>query len=143
MQQPFHPHVRILLQVLRQRLDELVLPERMRRHHAQGADGLVARAAHLAFERLPRSDQFLRAFIAALAVFREPDRVGGPLQQPHAHRAFQQLQAPADGGLRAAHLRGGGRQAAGLDDAYERFDQKEAVRAGRGVQGGGAPTSIV
>ncbi|MNT08214.1 hypothetical protein D3C72_1429490 [compost metagenome] len=143
VQQPFHPHVRIALQVSGQRLDELVLAEHVRRHHAQHAGGLVARAAHVAFEGLPGGEQLLAPLVAALPVFGQADGVGGALQQPHPHRAFQQLQPAADGRLRAPHLGGRGGQAAGLDDAHERFDQQHAVGAGRGGQGGCGHTPIV
>ncbi|MOA33542.1 hypothetical protein D3C78_1548430 [compost metagenome] len=114
----------------------MVLAEGVRGHHAQGAGGFIARAAHIAFKRLPGGKQFLGAFITALPILGQPDGVGGALQQPHPHRALQQLQAAADGGLRAAQLRGGGRQAARLDDAHEGFDQQQAVGAGGGRGGG-------
>lgn len=48
----------------------------------------------------------------------------------HAQLALQRLQAPADGWLRGGQLLGGGRQAAGFDNAHKGVQQLDAVAAG-------------
>jgi hypothetical protein len=131
VQQPFDGHLRKAVQVRGQRPDQQLLPEHVRRHHAQPALGVVAGAAQLGFESAPAQDQLLGAVEAALAVLGELHGVRGALQQAHAQRAFERLKAPAHGGLGGAHLRGRGREAAGLDDVHEGLHQLDAVDRGR------------
>ncbi len=122
---------------LGQRSDQLVLSEGVRHHHPQRALGVLARPAQLVFELIPAGQQFLGALVAALAILGHLHGVGGALQQAHAQRAFQRLQATTDGGLGSGELGGGGREAAGLDDAHEGLDQFDAVGQAGGRETGG------
>ena len=137
VQQPFDVDARVLAQVAVQRMHQQVLPERMRRDHAQRALGRAAGAAQLVLERGPVGQQFLRAREAALAVLGELHAVGGAPQQAQPERALERLQAPAHGGLAHAELGRGGRQAAGLDDADEGLHELDAVGRGGGRENGG------
>jgi hypothetical protein len=128
VQGPVHRHARIAPQVLGQRRHQLLLAEGVRRDHAQQADRLVAGAADLAFEFLPAGDQLPWPRVAAHAVVGQLHRVGRALQQAHAQRFLQRLEAPADGRLGGLEQARGGRQAAGIDDAHEGFHQHHTVR---------------
>ena len=59
----------------------------------------------------------------------EEDRIAA-LQQAQAELPLQCLKAPADRRLGGAQLHGGGRQAAGIDDAQEGAQQIQAIGAG-------------
>jgi len=102
---------------------------------------LAAGAAQLVLEGGPVGQQFLRTLEAALAVLGELHAVRGAPQQAQAERTLERLQAPAHRGLAHAELAGGGREAAGLDDADEGLHQLDAV--GRGGAGGGCGTGEV
>lgn len=127
LQQPLDRHAWIVAQEPRERLDETLLPERVRHRNPQQPVRLLLCTAQVGLERRPVRQQLLRALEAALAVDGQPHRVRGPLQQPHAERALERLQPPADRRLCRMQLRGRGRQAAGFDYAYEGFHQLETV----------------
>jgi len=94
-------------------------------------------------QRAPVFQQGLGVGKAAVAVFGQLHHMGGALQQLDAQAALQRLQAAAHGGLAGAQLLGGGRQAAGLDDADKGLHQLNAVGAGlQGWQGAGHTSSV-
>ena len=68
--------------------------------------------------------------LAAQAIFGQLQAMGGALQQAQAELPLQCLKAPADRRLGGAQLHGGGRQAAGIDDAQEGAQQIQAIGAG-------------
>ena len=143
VQHPFHIHLGVAAQVGHQRGDELVLPKGVRRQHAQGAARGVGRAAQVVLHGAPVFQQGLGVGKAAVAVFGQLHHMGGSLQQLDAQAALQRLQAAADGGLAGAQLLGGGRQAAGFDDADKGLHQLDAVGAGlQGWQGVGHTPSV-
>ena len=109
---------------------QLRLAEGMRHHHPQASAQRFRFAVQFGLQRLPFVDHALRMALAAQAIFGQLQAMGGALQQAQAELPLQCLKAPADRRLGGAQLHGGGRQAAGIDDAQEGAQQIQAIGAG-------------
>ena len=131
MQQPFHCHPRMAIQIGHQRRNQLALAKRMRRDDAQMTFRLVLDPAQVRTHRLPAVEQRLGMGEAAPAVVGQGHGMGRALQQLQSECAFQCLQPPADRWLAGLQLRRGGRQAARFDDADEGLHQSDPVQAGK------------